>query len=145
MKPTVSASLLRAARSSGVRPCLSGWFRSAPASTISCATPFWPFMQAQLSAVSPSWSAEDRVAPGGPQTTQTLFSDNRENTLGESPLSPFNINSSTVLVWPSAAARISALRPCLSLTLISAPCFRSNSTTWNKREEKMLEKKNLKI
>lgn len=73
MKLTVSASPLRAARSSGVRPCLSGWFRSAPASTRSCTTPFWPFIQAQLSVVSPSWSAEDREAPGTTNNTNVAL------------------------------------------------------------------------
>lgn len=73
MKPTVSASPLRAARSRGVRPVLSGRFRSAPASTRSRTAPFWPFRQAQLSAVSPSWSAEVREAPGNTNRASIAF------------------------------------------------------------------------
>lgn len=43
---------------------------------------------------------------------------------------PFESRSSAVLAWPSEAASISAVRPSLSLTSISAPCFSSISTTW---------------
>lgn len=137
IKPTVSASPLRAARSSGVRPCLSGWFRSAPASIRTCTAPFWPFMQAQLSAVSPSWSAEDREAPGTTNNKSIALqfiyiytSNNLGSHCKRCLLSPFDSRSSTVLAWPSEAASISAERPCLSVASMSAPCFSSSSATW---------------
>jgi len=35
-------------------------------------------------------------------------------------------------MWPSEAASIRAVRPCFSLTLMSASCFSSSSTTWSR-------------
>ena len=40
-----------------------------------------------------------------------------------------------MLIWPSQAASISAVRPSLSLTLISAPCLSNNSTIWKRERE----------
>lgn len=83
MRLTVSASLLRAARSRGVRPARSGRFRSAPASTRSRTAPFWPFRQAQLSAVSPSWSAEVREAPGNTNRSSIVLCCSNTISKGE--------------------------------------------------------------
>lgn len=53
--------------------------------------------------------------------------------MGErSEAKPFDRRSSTVLWWPSAAASIRAVRPSLSLALISAPCFSNDSATWDR-------------
>lgn len=58
--------------------------------------------------------------------------------------SPLESRNSTVLRWPSQAATISRVLPCLSLTLISAPCCSSCSAIWKPGPKPLLMKRSPK-